>query len=582
MKKSFALIIVSLLLMTNLAAQQFVSTAPQNRNVLLEDFTGVNCPYCPLGHAVANQLSGAYPDRVWSVNIHTGKYASTSYPNFITSDGDAIGSGFYITAYPQGVVNRSTDNALSRNDWGAHTNQQLEQKAECNIAGHVIIDHLSRTAEITVEVYYTSNSNESTNYLNVIMLQDEIMGYQASGSDNPSQYENGQYRHMHIFRDAITSTYGDTISPTTKDSFITKKYTYNIPETIGSPNGVNVDIENISFLAFVTEKKQDNISRPILNVNKLTSFIGTNNDIYPYITEVSQYGSSCSNNVQLNVSVANGGLNELTSLEFTTTIDGNTPEVFLWEGSIKSYEVASIQIPVAMTSGTHNVTTKIVKANGTSFESEKTVSITGEEWETVYTSSDSEELTIEIMQDKYGYQITWEIIGSDYSVIASGGPYDYLSGSSATQLNSEVVNIPAGECMKFIIKDSEGNGICCQYGEGYYKILDSKGNIVVDGDGAFGSEASHNILLLKEESIETPDNKTSSIDVYPNPTNGQLYINADDMMNISVINNLGQVVFDKNVDSDNETIDMSQYENGIYMIRIVTEEHVVMKKIIKN
>ena len=34
-----------------------VDKQPQNRAALLEEFTGVNCGYCPAGHVLTNQLS---------------------------------------------------------------------------------------------------------------------------------------------------------------------------------------------------------------------------------------------------------------------------------------------------------------------------------------------------------------------------------------------------------------------------------------------------------------------------------------------------------------------------------------------
>ena len=66
-------------------AQQFVSTEPSNKNVIIEEFTGRNCGYCPDGHAIANQICANNPGRVWAVNIHTGGFSPTSYPNLNTN-----------------------------------------------------------------------------------------------------------------------------------------------------------------------------------------------------------------------------------------------------------------------------------------------------------------------------------------------------------------------------------------------------------------------------------------------------------------------------------------------------------------
>ena len=314
MKRSFAFILMMAAL--QLSAQQFVSTVPQNKNVIIEEFTGRSCPNCPDGHRIANAIMEAYPGRVWAINLHSGGNSPYSYPNLNTSYGDAISYGFGIDSWPQAVVNRSTEEGLSRTEWATYTNAQLALSADCNIGGQVVIDEASRTATVNIEVYYTANSAENTNYLTVIMLQDDIVGAQQGGNANPDQYINGQYHHYDVFRDVITPTWGDPISPTTSGSLITKSYTYNIPQSIGTPNPVNVDIDNIWFLAFVTEKYQGIPTRPVLNANKLNAFMGTSENIYPYITSIIPNAVSCSNEKKLNVTIANGGLQALTSLDF--------------------------------------------------------------------------------------------------------------------------------------------------------------------------------------------------------------------------------------------------------------------------
>ena len=242
----------------SLKAQQFVSTEPTNRNVIIEEFTGRGCGYCPDGHRIANELMAAHPGRLWAVNIHAGGYAQTSYPNMITQDGNTIHGGFSISGYPTGVVNRTTAAGQDRGQWGNTANNQLNQVSECNIGGMAVVNPETRVATITVEVYYTGNSSVDENFLTVAMLQDSILGSQSDyGNFNPTQWIGNQYVHTHILRDVISqSAWGDPISPTTQGTLITQTYEYLIPEVIGSPNGVDVDLNNIHFLAWVAERQQ--------------------------------------------------------------------------------------------------------------------------------------------------------------------------------------------------------------------------------------------------------------------------------------------------------------------------------------
>ena len=272
---------------------QYVSMLPENRNVIIEDFTGRNCGYCPDGHRIANEIANDYYGRVWPINVHAGGYAPTSYPNLNTPDGTTIHNGFSISGYPSGVINRSTSSAIDRYDWYDYTYYQIYEQAECNIAGAVDIDSISRIATITVEVYYTGSSNYAENYLTIAMLQDSIFGDQSDYGDyNPAQWVDGQYVHMHVLRDIITengSAWGDPIAPTTQGSFITRTFTYEIPEIIGNPNGVEVDLNNIYFLAWVTENYEGTPTRPILNACKLQGEIP---NPYHYEVDIHQYADN--------------------------------------------------------------------------------------------------------------------------------------------------------------------------------------------------------------------------------------------------------------------------------------------------
>ena len=51
------------------------------------------------------------------------------------------------------------------------------------------------------------------------------------------------------------------------------------------------------------------------------------------------------------------------------------------------------------------------------------------------------------------------------------------------------------------------------------------------------------------------------------------------MKRITIANALGQVVYDQEVDSDSEVIDMAQYQTGVYMVRITTDNGVTVKRI---
>ena len=576
--KKFTLALLALLSMTYMAyAQQYVSTAPANRNVILEEFTGRGCGYCPDGHRIANEIMANNPGRVWAINVHAGGYAQTSYPNFITTDGNTIHGGFSISGYPTGVVNRSTSAGQSRSAWNSLSMTQLNQAAECNVAGVVRINPDTRIATITVEVYYTGNSGYDENYLTVAMLQDSILGSQSGMSSNPAQVVGGQYCHMHVLRDVITtSAWGDAISPTTQGTLITKTYEYQIPEVIGSPNGVDVIIDHIFFLAWVSERFQGTPARPILNACELEKAVIVDQPIYPSIPNVSQVvEASCSNVKGFEFELANIGMDTFNSVKFNAIVSDKEHE-FEWTGELVSGDKTKLAFEMEVPVGTFTGTLNITEVNGEAYEYSTTFTAECDAWAEMELDGNTTTLKVYIIQDQFGEQITWDIINSAGETVAQGGPYQHLIGSGSTQVNvASVENVPTDECYLFRIFDSNNNGICCAYGNGYYYIKIGSEKIV-EGDGQYGAMASHSFMLSKKPDM-VEDNITSNLNIYPNPANSMIYVDGEDISVIEIYNSLGQKV--STVDgSENKSVSVASFENGVYVVRVITNDGEVSTK----
>ncbi len=518
--KKLTLAIMALMAFTfSMEAQVYVSTTPTKRNVILEEFTGRNCQYCPDGHAIANQITANNPGRFWAVNVHAGSYAVTSYPNFNTTDGTAIANGFQIDGYPAGVVNRSTPNGQSRGAWASLANQQMNQNAECNVAGMVIVNPITRMATINVEVYYTDNSSVDENYLTIAMLQDSILGSQAGASTwNPGQMIGNQYVHMHVLRDVITNTWGDAIAPTTQGTLFTKTYEYQIPVSIGTPNGIDVDLNNITFLAWVSERSQDydwvnpqnqqhylfTAVRPILNACELEYVLGVDEPIYPIVASVGIDGLyECTQSKKAEINIQNIGTSTLNSMTVVMDYAGET-YTQNWEGELLPFGREKIIIPMTTPFGTNDMTISITEANGQAYSFTHTETINSIEWVDLEVEGETETLKLMLMQDKFGNQTTWSFTASDGTVLASGGPYQILPGSSGTQIHVENVVVPVNECVRFTIRDAMGDGICCTSGNGYYIVKDSHNNVLFgdQNDGDFGEEFSHLISIRGGQTSE--------------------------------------------------------------------------------
>ena len=70
-----------------------------------------------------------------------------------------------------------------------------------------------------------------------------------------------------------------------------------------------------------------------------------------------------------------------------------------------------------------------------------------------------------------------------------------------------------------------------------------------------------------------------NVNIYPNPTNSNVTIEAASMKHITVVSALGQVVYDADVDADMIQLNLGQFKAGVYMVRIDTENGVTVKRV---
>jgi hypothetical protein len=96
-----------------------------------------------------------------------------------------------------------------------------------------------------------------------------------------------------------------------------------------------------------------------------------------------------------------------------------------------------------------------------------------------------------------------------------------------------------------------------------------------ESDFALTPDLSQNYVDVTVTSVsETVDSR-----IYPNPTTGNVTIEANNMKHITVISTLGQVLYDANISGDTYTMNLGQYQAGLYMVRIFTENGVSVKRV---
>ena len=75
------------------------------------------------------------------------------------------------------------------------------------------------------------------------------------------------------------------------------------------------------------------------------------------------------------------------------------------------------------------------------------------------------------------------------------------------------------------------------------------------------------------------DQTSQKVNVYPNPADDNLKIEAESIKNITIVNLMGQKVYESEFNTDEVILNMSNYQSGVYMIQVTTEEYTMTKRI---
>ncbi|MCQ2305298.1 MAG: choice-of-anchor J domain-containing protein, partial [Bacteroidales bacterium] len=109
----------------------------------------------------------------------------------------------------------------------------------------------------------------------------------------------------------------------------------------------------------------------------------------------------------------------------------------------------------------------------------------------------------------------------------------------------------------------------------YYQVRAEYSDGCESEPAASGANPDNNYVIVNVTSVA----ENGEIALYPNPTNGNITIQAQNMNRITVVSVLGQVVYDAEVEGEQQIINMAQFNAGVYMVRIATENGVSTQRV---
>ena len=239
--------------------------------VVIEEFTGAWCGWCPDGAVIMQDLITANGGNVIGISIHDGDAMEYS---------EGIRSEFNVSAYPNAMIDRTVftgepDEPHSRGSWAANTGTQLTRYTPVEVSVAFTYDIPTRTITATVTADFvdyasgdmrfvmmitedsvtgTGTGYDQTNYLNT------VAGHTYYGAGDPII----GFVHNHVLRANEPGVFGNAgviPSTVTAGSQYSETFTYVVPATY--------DETKLSVIGFVSYSNQGVIGgREILNADE--------------------------------------------------------------------------------------------------------------------------------------------------------------------------------------------------------------------------------------------------------------------------------------------------------------------------
>lgn len=561
--KNHYLILATALLVCNISMAQYnVSTEVQPKNILIEEFTGINCGNCPDAHKIISNLLLAQEHTIYAIAMHAGYYATpfSDQPDFRTEEGDVLDATFAAgSGYPCGMVNRhtfaGTTPISSRSNWTLYAKEAHQENAPVNL--YVTSTYSAADAQLVVRVegYYTADVDAQQNLLTVALTQNNIKGPQSGGG------VGSDYIHQHMLRDYLTPLWGDTISNCQAGTYFTKEYTYSVPEAI---NNVAVLPEELEVIVFIANDKTDILnvtgSKPVCEGLEL-----------PLAAEISSYRIPIQGTYGFNyyeLYLRNKSNEPLTSALFDITINSTTIEC-QWEGEIAPLTTSYIKVPIELSPLMNSNNDYSIHLKGLNQESYDGNTITGTFREP---AASTPKTLIELRTDLYADENTWRILDADGNIIYDFGPYE----TNLKAEYSEIAELEADKTYCFEVTDAWANGV--QSPRGYFKLYDDSNGLVaqqleITGHGYRSFFTTSVSAGVKEQSL------TDAFVVTYNKSAQQINItsNTTDSYTVSAYNLAGALI----AQGSNLTA-ISTTSSGVYIIQIATDHDMQTFKIITN
>jgi len=358
----------------------------------------------------------------------------------------------------------------------------------------------------------------------------------------------------------------DTLSSQTKG-----EYQFTIPQDFAENGDYNVDI--------VVSHPEDGFSAN----DTLRSIITS---LFPYDASLtaSLEDKLCAGQVEVKATIFNNGANDITKAEIEVVVNNVVVDIIDENITIESLTENDFTFIISegLDLGDNDVTLNLLRVDnqvdGVSDNNSSSINVNLDD--------NLNLVKLNFKTDFTAFENNWELVDNQTGDVIAR---DTLSLNN--HLYEYDICIDYNKCYTLKVYDVFlGNGICCNFGEGFFNITTSDGTILVENDGMFESLAVEE-FCANDVINSTSEVESAEIKVFPNPTDGIFVIeiedaqNLNDYLNLEVYNSIGAIVkegrFVKSANNQQAQVSLDNLPTGNYFVRCFNLGYNEIVKIVK-
>lgn len=302
----------------------------------------------------------------------------------------------------------------------------------------------------------------------------------------------------------------------------------------------------------------------------------------------------------------NLGSNALTSATLQMKWNDNVVQTLQWSGNLPLYGEAQITLDSMPVSVAGTLTTNLNTVNG-NYGDQDLDNNQKSDYFTLGKVFNNQRVLLKIKTDNYGYETYWELrdengqvleFGGNESVGPNGGGVVYANVGPGSYGNNvqikDTLDLPGPGCYSIRFVDAYGDGMCCNFGNGYYRLynLDNPATPIISGgdfnaydDRGWGAD-----FLISSASNDISSPSTPQLLLSPNPAQDQTSIQLDYAplsapYHVRVVNTLGALITEFSGNSDefgavDRTINTSGWRTGVYRVQVQFQEKLFVKPLV--